>query len=85
MQENGINWWKTPADSADLNPIENVWHQLKHFLRSEKKPKTKAELLDGIGEFWANVVTVELCNKYIDHMTKVVPLVITAGGAQSGH
>lgn len=29
MQENGINWWQTPPESPDANPIENLWHELK--------------------------------------------------------
>ena len=33
MEENGINWWKTPPESPDLNPIELIWHELKYFLR----------------------------------------------------
>ena len=24
-----INWWRTTAESPDLNPIETVWHESK--------------------------------------------------------
>ena len=27
--EKGINWWHTPPESPDANPIENLWHELK--------------------------------------------------------
>ena len=29
MVDNGINWWKTPPESPDINPIENLWHELR--------------------------------------------------------
>lgn len=29
MEEQGINWWRTPPESPDANPIENLWHELK--------------------------------------------------------
>ena len=32
----------------DLNPIENLWHELREFIRRETKPKTKEELIKGI-------------------------------------
>ena len=47
-EEEGINWWQTPPESTDLNPIENLWHELKEFIRKDVKPKTKQELIIGI-------------------------------------
>ena len=55
MANQDINWWKTPAESPDMNPIENLWHELKEYLRREIKPKTKDELVAGIQEFWKTV------------------------------
>ena len=84
MEVNGVNWWKTPAESPDLNPIENLWHELKEFIRREVKPTTKEELVDGIEQFWATV-DVQKCRKYIKHLRKVVPKVIELEGAATGY
>ena len=59
FENKDINWWKTPAESPDLNPIE---HEL-----NEVKPKTKAELVNGILAFW-KTVDVAKCTKYINHL-----------------
>ena len=48
METEQVNWWKTPAD---CNPIENVWHELKEYLRREIKPQIKHALVGGIQEF----------------------------------
>jgi hypothetical protein len=47
------------------------------------KPCNQDELVDGIVDFW-NGLTVEVCNKYIDHLYKVVPKVIEKDGNASG-
>ena len=84
LEDNHINWWPTPPESPDLNPIENMWHELKEFLRREVKPHTKDELIGGIHRFWDSV-TVEKCCKYIRHLQKVIPRVLELDGAATGY
>ena len=83
FRENGVNWWKTPAESPDCNPIENLWHEMKEYLRREVKPTTKQQLIDGIHSFW-RTVDVQKCTKYIRHLRKVLPRVIEVNGAATG-
>lgn len=85
IAENGINWFQTPAESPDLNPIELLWHELKHFLHAIVKPTTKDELIGGITQFWQTRMTAEKCTTYINHLQKVVPIVIEREGRASGH
>ena len=86
MRENSVNWWKTPAESPDLNHIENLWHELKEYIhvRREVKPKTKDELMGGVFQFW-ETVDVAKYRKYIDHLDKVLPKVIELDGAATGY
>ena len=48
MEENGINWWCTPAESPGLYPIENLWYE---HLRAKVKPQNLDELVTGITLF----------------------------------
>lgn len=74
--DNNVNYWPTPAESPDCNPIENLWHQMKDHLRRRVKPSTKDELVNGIKEFWNETVTPDLCSRYISHLRKVFLLLL---------
>ena len=82
----GITWWCTPAESPHLNPIENLWHELKEYVRREVKPTTKLELVqvNGINSFWATVDENKCCH-YINHLRKVIPKVIEVNGEATGY
>ena len=78
-----INWWKTLAELPDYNTIENLWHELKEYIRREVKPKTTEELTCGIQRFWATIDAAK-CIKYIQHLCKVIPKVIESFGGGGG-
>ena len=84
LTDNGIYHWETPAESPDLNPIEMLWNELKYHLRKRVKPKTKDELVNGIVSFWKTVDWMK-CTKYINHLHKVLPIVVQREGKPSGH
>ena len=79
-----INWWKTPASSADLNPIERVWKELKHYLARQVKPLSKEELVQGIQQFWRLKMSITKCIKYISHTHSVLPLIVAKEGGITG-
>lgn len=83
-EKNKIVWDKTPAESPDMNPIENLWANLKWNLARHVKPKNLQELIDGINTYW-KTVTVKKCNNYINHLYKVLPRVIENNGGPTGY
>ena len=72
IEVNNINWWKMPSELLEVNPIENLWHELKEFIRREIKPRMKSELVDGILAFLETVDPPKFI-KYINHLKKGHP------------
>lgn len=70
--------------APSMNPIENLWHELKEYIRREIKPQAKEELVDGIIQFWKTVDFIK-CRKYIRHLDKVIPKVIELEGDATGY
>ena len=75
FEDNGVHWWKTPAESPDANPIENRWNELKEYMRRDVKPHNKDKLVNGIAD-------QAKCKKYI---RKVLPKIIELEGAATGY
>ena len=62
LEESGITLWKTPPKSSDANPIENVWHELKEYIRREVKPTTKEQLVKRITDYWNIWILINALN-----------------------
>ncbi len=71
-----LNW---PANSLDLNPIENLWGIVKKKMRYAR-PNNAEELKVTIRATWA-LITPEQCHRLIDSMPRRIAAVIQAKGA----
>ena len=68
-----LDW---PANSPDLNPIENVWGIIKRKMR-DTRPKNKEELTASINEIWASI-TPRQCHRLIASMPQRIKAVVKA-------
>ena len=75
----------TGGGHQQSHQTENVWHELKEFVRREVKPTCQAELVRGIKQFWEDHVDVAKCQRYILHLRKVLPRVIEKEGGPTGY
>jgi transposase len=82
-EENRVVVLPWPAQSPDLNPIENLWQDLKRRLRlNNYKSKNKTELFNILKEEWFNT-NPERINKLIDSMPRRVDAVLKNKGNSS--
>jgi hypothetical protein len=79
LQQAGIQHLDWPAQSPDLNPIENLWHRLGSQVAKEK-PRTERELIEKIIRVWNHVITREELGKLVDSMPNRVRAVIHSRG-----
>lgn len=67
-----------PAQSPDLNPIENLWQKLKENVH-KRSPTSKHDLYQKIQEEWEKIPT-DYCAKVVESMPKRINAVIKAKG-----
>ena len=79
LADNGLQTLPWPAQSPDLNPIENLWAIIKARLKKNFGIPTKNELIDQIFTIW-NDIDSELCEKLSDSMIKRLEEVLEKKG-----
>ena len=72
-----LDW---PAQSPDLNPIENMWALMKRRLNEQPPAKGVNELWERISEIWYNRITKEECLKVIHSMPERIQDVLKSKG-----
>ena len=62
IQSHRVAQMNLPAQSPDLNPIENLWHRI-NLIIAKNKLSNKRELIENVIQAWHHIVTPkELCN-----------------------
>ncbi len=78
LTKNKIKVLEWPNQSPDLNPIEMLWHDLKHLFHA-RKPSNVAELKQLSKEEWAKIPP-QLCERLNASYRKHLIVVVAAKG-----
>lgn len=83
FQRKGVEVLEWPSQSPDLNPIENLWGDLKKRIGKDAC-RNKAELWQKIQDVWYNT-PIETCRKLVNSMPHRIEKVIKNKGGYSGY
>ncbi len=78
FNDHGVTVLDWPANSPDLNPIENLWGIIKRKMR-DTRPNNADDLKAAIKATWASI-TPEQCHRLITSMPRHIDAVIHAKG-----
>ncbi len=78
FNDHGVTVLDWPANSPDLNPIENIWGIVKRKMR-DTRPNNADDLKSAIKATWASIPPQQ-CNRMIASMPRCIDAVIHAKG-----
>jgi DDE superfamily endonuclease len=78
-ERHGISSIEWPAQSPDLNPIENLWQQLKLAVE-KRKSRNKEELVVALKDEWRKIEEGNYLSALINSMPRRVRAVIDSNG-----
>lgn len=78
FDQNEISVMKWPAQSPDLNPIENLWFEVKRRI-NKRKIKNKQDLWKEVQQAWKSI-PIETCRTLISSMPRRCQSVIKNNG-----
>jgi len=78
LAENRIKVLDWPGNSSDLNPIENLWTNMKNKV-AEKRPSSAKDLVKVIKEVWVKEISQEFCRNPVHSMPRRLQEVIKNG------
>jgi hypothetical protein len=81
-EAHGMKKLAWPANSPDLNPIENLWKILKDHIQNKSIPKNKEGLVESLQRAW-KWVSIDMLDVLISTMPHRMNAVISAKGGST--
>ena len=79
LEKHQIRVMDFPANSPDLNPIENLWWIIKTQIYKKGPFKSKEEIWEQFQQEW-NQIDTDVCKSLVESMPKRIQAVIKAKG-----
>ena len=79
LSKENVTVLEWPGNSPDLNPIENLWNNLKDKV-AQRQPSSTQALIQAIKEVWVKEISREYCENLVYSMPRRIQAVIENKG-----